>query len=51
MTASLRDWFAGTALAGILSKKDDGPWDANRDAINAYGIADAMIAEKRKRES
>lgn len=45
---TLRDYFAGQALAGYLAAgltKDPKPWDA---AKVAYGYADAMIAERAK---
>lgn len=52
---SLRDWFAGMALQGILASF---PPDANfatqaaKDALAAdsYDLADAMIAERKKDE-
>jgi hypothetical protein len=39
---TLRDWFAGQALAGVLA---DGTVDlpADRLATTAFGIADAML--------
>ena len=44
---SLRDWFAGQALAGLLCGRhgDDfgDDWDIGADA---YGVADAMIAAR-----
>jgi hypothetical protein len=41
---SLRDWFAGQALAGFTSSRlADGQWAV---AEEAYGIADAMLARK-----
>ena len=50
---SLRDWFAGQALAGVLagtrtwkSKKDAPVCTADGYASVAYRIADAMIAER-----
>ena len=52
---SLRDWFAGQALAGWLaSYGPDAGHPANRPgsretvARQAYEIADAMIAEREK---
>jgi hypothetical protein len=48
---TLRDWFAGHALAGVIAK---GPLSVeNRyrvTAAEAYKYADAMIAVKRVRE-
>ena len=43
---TLRDWFAGQALAGIMT-------GANKlteldIAVDTYGIADAMLAERAK---
>ena len=52
---SLRDWFAGQALAGMLAS----PPIASREqsnvnhqawAANAYAFADAMIQEREKHE-
>ena len=40
---SLRDWFAGQALAGILAKGDYYTEDA---AKSAYFAADSMIAAR-----
>ncbi len=49
---SLRDWFAGMALQGIVSnyvkRLDAGDSDADRWAEECYCIADAMIAERDK---
>lgn len=47
---SLRDWFAGQALAGAMANHGsygagNGPGDI---AVRAYEIADAMIAERQK---
>ncbi len=44
---SLRDWFAGQALAGILSNRCNHASDGL--AANwSYVIADAMLAERAK---
>jgi hypothetical protein len=43
---SLRDWFAGQALAGLLASGGAADW--SNDADNAYRAADAMIAERYK---
>jgi len=49
---SLRDWFAGQAMANVVTWKDCGePDEVISLAIAAYDIADAMIAEKRRREA
>jgi len=46
---SLRDWFAGMALSGILArggtKDEDG---AETNAMDAYASADAMLEEREK---
>ena len=42
---SLRDWFAGQALAGLLgSRVAPAPWD--QWALEAYRLADAMLAAR-----
>ena len=45
---SLRDWFAGQALAGIYANSgDDSPAGAHgRCAKEAYDAADAMLATR-----
>lgn len=44
---SLRDWFAGQALAGLYAS---GPHDCDQHGIahDAYLVADAMIAARQK---
>lgn len=44
---SLRDWFAGQALVGLLAKHSIG---VNR-AEQAYWLADAMLAARSKGEA
>ena len=41
---TLRDWFAGQALAGLLREY---PW--GRAAMVAYQLADAMLAARKDR--
>lgn len=43
---SLRDWFAGMALQGLIASGANG---SARDAIESYTIADRMILERAKR--
>ncbi len=42
---SLRDWFAGQALAGLVNGRKD---YVKAFAEEAYSVADAMLAERRK---
>ena len=44
---SLRDWFAGQALSGLLSD-DVKPGDVDAAAKIAWDIADAMLAAREK---
>jgi len=59
---TLRDWFAGQALAGMWSNNDHlcivkenaskaGHSFDERLSQNAYAIADAMIAERKRRDT
>ncbi|SLK04001.1 hypothetical protein [Novosphingobium mathurense] len=46
---SLRDWFAGQALGGMLASEGDQSGyyhDAAFSAQRAYSLADAMLAER-----
>ena len=46
---SLRDWFAGQALAGLSSRLGYHPKSDPADVVgDAYTLADAMIAERSK---
>ena len=46
---TLRDWFAGQALMGVLSNsKLDERVGENRVARSAYEIADAMLKARKK---
>jgi hypothetical protein len=42
---SLRDWFAGQALPGIIFRTGA---DLNIVVENAYAIADAMLKERQR---
>jgi hypothetical protein len=48
----LRDWFAGQALMGLMSKVMPSHSDIVRDvfAEAAYDAADAMLAERKRRD-
>lgn len=45
---SLRDWFAGKALQGLLASGDEQCEAFAEAAHYAYSYADAMIAERSK---
>ena len=49
---SLRDWFAGMALQGIASIKEDRPTvlRASTIALDCYHIADAMLVARQAKE-
>ena len=53
---SLRDWFAAAALNGLLAEcahpdvVPSAAVDATLCAVTAYRVADAMIAERTKRQ-
>ena len=46
---TLRDWFAGQALCGLLANDSDS--HPNADAEHAYDIAEAMLREREGRTS
>lgn len=52
MGMSLRDWFAGQALIGLVQERPQGrltPEDYSRIlALAAYAAADAMLKEREK---
>ena len=45
---SLRDHFAGMAMQGLLAA-DYNDWDYEKLALTSYEQADAMMAEREKR--
>lgn len=45
---SIRDYFAGQALAGMLANPISREYAPEREAVAAYGYADAMLAERSK---
>ena len=45
---SLRDWFAGQALAGLVFHNDFGMRSDEDIAAGAYSYADAMLAARNK---
>ena len=48
---SLRDWFAGMALCGIMSTVPiNAPFRSKEVARVAYRLANAMLAEKEQRK-
>lgn len=48
---TLRDWFAGMAMAAMLARRPgERPYGVD-GAIAAYNHADAMLAERARRES
>lgn len=49
--ASLRDWFAGQALVGLLANpKANEEWITNHAAKSAYNLADAMLEISRPKK-
>ena len=42
---TLRDWFAGQAMKSLIRDTD---WEQSELVMNAYLIADAMLAERAK---
>lgn len=45
---SLRDWFAGQALAGLCQNWNENPMNTKSCADVAYDLADAMLERRRK---
>jgi hypothetical protein len=48
---TLRDYFAGKALAGFCSLQDSEglwQWDADGVSVSAYEVADAMLKQRFK---
>jgi len=47
MGLTIRDWFAGQALAGMCAHKDSETWKGEVVARDAYGYADYMILARK----
>lgn len=47
---TLRDWFAGQALAAFLSSDADEEWNPENASIVAYEYADAMLKQREEKE-
>jgi hypothetical protein len=47
---TLRDYFAGQALAGLLTQPAEDAFEANHFATAAYQMADAMLKERSRHE-
>ena len=45
---SLRDWFAGMAIGGLISDPTLDDWSFKETAISAYGFADAMMEARKE---
>ena len=45
---TLRDWFAGQALAGLMAATYTGDWKTRDFAKTAYRLADAMLRAMEK---
>ena len=45
---SARDWFAGQALVGIMSRQDGDSMECKTKAEWSYRMADAMLAARDK---
>ena len=45
---TLRDWFAGQVLQGMISAEYAGEFKPNTWSMYAYEIADAMLEERQK---
>jgi hypothetical protein len=45
-----RDLFAGLAMVGMINRTPSNEWSDDYVVKSAYDIADAMLAEKAKRD-
>ena len=45
---TLRDVFAAAALIGLMPVRDERVWAARDIAVDAFALADAMLAEREK---
>lgn len=48
---TLRDYFAGQAMVGLVHKIEHGVYYKSNAAADAYAIADAMLDERSKQQS
>ena len=46
--ASLRDWFAGMVLQGMMTNPNNDGHETHELAAAAFSFADAMLAEREK---
>lgn len=44
---TLRDWFAGQALAGMMAHQNSSKWTRYEVAGDCYAYADAMLAARK----
>lgn len=47
---TLRDWFAGQAIAGFAANPKNREWTAKECANDAYQYADAMIKARKEKQ-
>ena len=47
---TLRDWFAGQALAGTMAYPNSGTYTVEENAVFCYKVADAMLKARSDNE-
>ena len=47
---TLRDWFAGQAIAGFAANPKNREWTARKCAYDAYQYADEMIKARKEKQ-